>query len=828
MRELPSGTVTFVFTDIDGSTRLLGELGEGYADALAEHRRVLRSAFASYGGVEVDTQGDACFYAFGRASDAVQAVAEAQTSLASGPVRVRIGMHTGEATVTDEEYVGLDVHAGARICAAANGGQVVLSERTVQLAGAQATRDLGLHRLKDFSELQRLFQLGDETFAPLRTLHQTNLPTAPTPFLGRTHEVSEVVQILRAGTRVVTLTGPGGSGKSRLAHAVAAELSDEYEHGVWWVSLATLQDPGLVLDMTASTLGAQGDLVSHLANKRLLLVLDNLEHLLEAGSDVAELSAACPRLVVITTSRQRLQIAAEREYVVPPLSDSEAVALFLNRSWHPDNGNVVLEICRRVGRLPLAIELAAARTKALSTTEILRRLQHRDLPLTGGPRDAPPRQRTMTATLQWSYDLLSADERMFFRRLSVFTGGFTLKAAHAVCDADAEIVASLIDKSLLGRNGERYRMLDPIREYARGQLDVSGQAESIDQRHAQHYYELVTGTDTTSAGQPSFFERIEAELGNLRTALMWLSASGEPDQELHLAVTLSEYWRARGPIWEGRRRLEHALGRAPPADARLRTMALGWLTTFARRQGDLLAARRYAEQQLVLLEASDDAAELAHGLTDIAVVLIEDNDLQPARPLLERAADLSRLGGDPSRPLLNLGMLELLDGRPRRAEELLAESASVARQFPEQLSVLGFALIGLGAALRDQHRDQDAVASLSEGLLIHASLGSREGVADALDDLAPIVAGRGDPGSAAMMLGAAEALREEIGMTLAPVTTTWRQGITGRIRSGMDDKTYDARWEQGRALEFDEVVDHVDAWVRSYAGDVVHRRHVGE
>jgi hypothetical protein len=444
MTELPTGTITFLFTDVEGSTRLLHEHGEAYAALLLEHRRVLREVFARHEGVEVDTEGDAFFVAFPSARKAVAAAGEAQQALDQGPLRVRMGLHTGEAQVADGTYVGLDVHRAARIAAAGHGGQVLLSAATSALVEIDL-RDLGTHRLKDLSAAERLYQLGDGTFPPLKTLHHTNLPIPATPFVGRENELEEVTGLLgRDEVRVLTLTGPGGSGKTRLALQAAGALADDYPDGVFWVPLAPLRDPALVLPQVAQALGAKRDLGQHIGDRRLLLLLDNLEHVLAAAADVGELVASCPGLGLLTTSRAPLHLEGEWEYAVDPLAESEAVALFEQRARavareFSANGEVV-EICRRLDCLPLAIELAAARAKLLPAAAILARLEQRLPLLAAGSRNAPERQRTLRATIEWSHDLLTEEEQILFARLAVFAGGWELEAAEAICDLDLEIL----------------------------------------------------------------------------------------------------------------------------------------------------------------------------------------------------------------------------------------------------------------------------------------------------------------------------------------------------------------------------------------------------
>jgi class 3 adenylate cyclase len=394
---LPTGTVTFLFTDVEGSTRLLQELGDEYADILAEHRRALREAFARHGGVEVETEGDAFFVAFAKASDALAAASEAREVLAGGPIRVRMGLHTGEPTSTDEGYVGIDVHRAARIAAAGHGGQILLSQATRDLAGADRLRDLGLHRLKDLPAPERLYQLGDDEFPPLKSLDQTNLPVQPTPFVGREPELAEVHALLD-GHRIVTLTVPGGSGKTRLALQAAAESVERYGDGIWFVSLAAVRDPQLIEPTIARVIGGPDDLHEFLTGKRTLLVLDNLEQLLPDAADiVARLDAH-----ILATSRSRLNIAAEQEFPVPTLPIGDAATLFTQRArqldprFEPDSA--VIQIAERLDGLPLALELAAARVKVLTPGQILQRLGRSLDLLTSGAHDAPARQRTLRGT----------------------------------------------------------------------------------------------------------------------------------------------------------------------------------------------------------------------------------------------------------------------------------------------------------------------------------------------------------------------------------------------------------------------------------------------
>src|SRR6266540_307419 len=550
MRPLPTGIVTFLFSDIEGSTRLLDELGaEAYAAALAEHQRLMREAFAAHGGVEVDTQGDAFFVAFPEADGALAAAAQAQTALGGGPIRVRMGIHSGEPLLTEEGYVGIDVHRGARVMSAGHGWQVLVSEATyLLLDGDSKLIELGRHRLKDLTEPQPLYQLGDDEFPPLKTLYQTHLPVQPTPLVGREEELAEVLAMI-SEARLVTLTGAGGSGKTRLALQAAAELVDDYPQGVWWVSLAALRDPELVESTIAQVVGAKGGLGEHLRSQKTLLLLDNFEHLLSAVPRIAALLSEVPELRVLATSRERLAVAAEHEYQVPTLVPAEAVALFTARArqlkpgFEPDER--VSDICRRLDGLPLAIELAAARVKVLRSEQILERLGQSLELLTAGGRDAPERQRTLRATIEWSYELLSEDERELFANLAVFAGSFDPEAAEAVCEAELDTLASLLEKSLLRQTEDgRFFMLETIHEFALERLQDGVEAEQLRRRHAEHFLELaereephLLGTDEVEA-----LRTLRDDLANLRAALETAIAAEDAETALRLAGALHPFW----------------------------------------------------------------------------------------------------------------------------------------------------------------------------------------------------------------------------------------------------------------------------------------------
>ena len=473
---------------------------------------------------------------------------------------MRIGLHTGTPLVAEEGYVGGDVHLAARIAAVGHGGQVILSRSTAELVEGSLT-DLGEHRLKDISEAVPIFQLGDGSFPPLKTISNTNLPRPASSFVGRARETEEVVSLLKEGRRLVTLSGPGGSGKTRLAIEAAAELVPEFKAGVFWVGLASIRDPALVTETISQTLGATDGLSEHIAEREMLLLLDNLEQVIEAAPDVSELLTACPNLALLVTSRELLRVRGEVEYAVPPLADREAVELFCERS-RLTSDDTIAELCERLDNLPLAVELAAARTNALSPGQILDRLSQR-LDLLKGGRDAEARQQTLRATIEWSYELLSPEEQELFARLSVFAG-CTVEAAEEVAGADLDSLQSLVEKSLLRFTEERYWMLETIREFAAERLRESGDEEALRRRHAEYFRALAATLGLTlegvEAGATQRYDVAIAEHDNVRAAIDW-ALEADPVLGLRLATALENYWISHSPF-EASRMFEELVERA--------------------------------------------------------------------------------------------------------------------------------------------------------------------------------------------------------------------------------------------------------------------------
>jgi predicted ATPase/class 3 adenylate cyclase len=692
----PTGTVTLVFSDIEGSTRLLERLGtEPYADVLEEHRSLLREAFRRFGGYEVDTEGDAFFVAFARADAAVAAAGAAQLGLASARwpegvvVRVRMGVHTGQPSATGSNYVGMDVHRAARIMAAGHGGQVLISETTQALLDGVAVRDLGLHRLKDLLEPIRLYQLEIEgvagEFPPLKSLGRTNLPLAAWPLLGRERELERIRSLISDGVRLVTLTGPGGSGKTRLALQAAGELSDDFVDGTFFVALAPLRETGAVLGTVAEAVGLEpdDDVAAWLESRRAVLVLDNLEHLAGVGAVVAGLLTG--GTVLLCTSRAPLRLAGERELPVEPLPEDAAVELFVSRAAaagrdiEPDD--TVAAVCRRLDSLPLALELAAARSRLLSPAALLARLDTALPLLTGGASDRPERQRTLRATIEWSHDLLEPDKQAAFRRLSVFRGSLTLDAAEAVTDADLDQVAGLLDQSLLKPLGEeRFFMLETIREYARERLEAAGESGESGLRHARFYLAQLEEKAPEMRGP----RRVEVlgwfadEEYNLRAALDRL-ADAAPEEAARAGVLLFRFWLPHGAYKEARQRLSALL--TPELSGAARARVLECLSDVEERLGHLDAAGAAGEEARLLAEANGLQDVLADALRDLAWVADTRGDTEEAIRLQSRGLEVAASVDEQRRALAlhDLGDFHISAGRRKEARALLGEAAAVAR-----------------------------------------------------------------------------------------------------------------------------------------------------
>jgi predicted ATPase len=809
--DLPSGTVTFLFTDVEGSTKLLHELGaEGYADALAEHRRILREAFQVHGGVEVDTQGDAFFVAFPTADGALAAATTAREALAAGPIRVRMGIHTGMPHLADEGYVSADVHRAARIAASGHGGQVLVSAATAAVVVTPAMRDLGEHRLKDFAEPVSIYQLGDERFPPLRTISNTNLPHPASSFVGREREVDEVAGLLQGGARLLTLTGPGGSGKTRLAIEAAASLVPEFKAGVFWVGLAPVRDPALVSETIGQTLGAKDGLADHIGEREMLLLIDNLEQVIAAAPDLASLVESCPNLRLLVTSRERLRVRGEVEYPVAPLADPEAVDLFCARSQtEPDDA--IRRLCRALDNLPLAIELAAARSSILTPAQILERLSGR-LDLLKGGRDADPRQQTLRATIEWSFDLLTPDEQRLFARLAVFAGGCTLESAEAVAEADLDTLQSLVDKSLVRHTADRFWMLETIREYAAERLEASGKADEIRRRHAEFFLALAeeayphVRVESLRGGR-LWLDRLESEVDNLRTALDWFEAAGQSQALLRMVGATSEFMLLRGHVSEGLGRGRSALNvDSGPTEARARGLeAVAELAIF---DGDVAQAKQWAQEALDIYRGLDDASGVAECLWALGYMAAEEYDWATAHRLLRESLRLCReLGSEYHVPWITrtLAFAYAQSGDLERARELYEDGLRAAQRLGAR-AIEATLLASLAWLAVAGGRAREALPLLRKSLIIRREIDERSEIAVGLCSVAHALTALGRAETATSLIACFDSLRAEVGSGETWVIRMNAETLTN-VRAQIDDATFTQAWERGRALTLEDAAE---------------------
>jgi predicted ATPase/class 3 adenylate cyclase len=826
MAELPRGTVTLLFTDIEGSTRLLQDLGEEpYVRALEDHRRLVRDAIASRGGVEVEMQGDAFHFAFPDARDAVIAAIEAQRALAGHdwgrePIRVRMGIHTGTPLVTGRLYAGLDVHQAARIMSAGSGGQVLVSDATFALVGSElpagvAVHDLGEHRLKDLTAPQRLYQIGDGDFRPVTSLYRTNLPVPATPFVGRERELQEVSALIASGARLVTLTGAGGSGKTRLAAQAAAEVSELFPDGVYWVPLASLRDSTLVTDAIARALDTAEDVTTCIGGKRLLLLLDNFEHVVDASTHLTALLANCTGLAILVTSRELLHVSSEREYAVLPMQENDAVELFRDRAQGvgigtADDGEIA-EICGRLDRLPLAIELAAARAKLLPPKALLHRLEHVLPLLTIGPRDVPERQRTLRATIDWSYALLAPEEQRLFTSFAVFAGGATLEATEDICEAQIDTLQSLVEKSLVRRTGERFWMLETIREYASERLDESGDGDAVRRKHAAWFADLAhqaAGSDRDERKRV-WLQRLEEEHGNLRIALEWALAAREDELGSTLAVDLSDFWLTRGHLTEGRRWLETWLEHGTPSPEK-RIQLLHEASSIAVRQGDNEAADALGGALLDLTTELGDDRGVVQALAKLAWTAVRRDDFERAAELQGEASRRARRAGDRTALLValtSLGLFELRRERVDAARTAFGESLALAREASEKSEAQATAVFNLALVEIVSGSHRNAARWLGEALALYDDLGDLEGISYCLSATASIAVAAGDHAAGARLLGASGALLSGVGASLEPVEEGLRAQAEAAARAALSPADFERWCVEGAELESDAAGD---------------------
>jgi predicted ATPase/class 3 adenylate cyclase len=878
MTELPTGTVTMLFSDIEGSTLLLSRLGPAYAEALDAQRNVLREAWAAHGGTEMGTEGDSFFVVFPTAPDAVAAAAHAQQEQArypwpgGQPVRVRMGIHTGSPTVHGGGYVGMDVHRAARMAGAAHGGQVVVSSATAELVRADLNtgvhlRDLGSHQLKDIPNMVHLFQLNIDglqvDFPPLKTLGAvSSLPVPTTPLVGRDGELAELTALLRSpGVRLVTLTGPGGSGKTRLSIGVAQRLTGVFPDGVYFVPLAAVTNPDVMWTSIAEVLDVPPEgrlsLFDYLAHRSALFVLDNLEQLPGADGVVAELMDAASQVVIIATSRRPLNITGELQHAVPPLElpdnaasaddarRSGAVQMFVHHaravkatfSLTPENVTDVVAICTRLDGLPLAIELAAARVKLLSPHAVVSRLG-KALDITASGSRGPSRQKTLRDTINWSYALLTGEQQAFFRRLGVFAGGADLDDIATVASDPAngidplDMVAGLLDASLVmideeGTGEPRFGMLETIRAYAQDELRAVAELDAVRRTHAQHYLTVAQrlcrqirtgGRDGIVAAR----RRFELDVGNFREALGWALPSGGSDEispdvqlGLRLAAELSWSWWEVGYYTEARYWLGRAITLAGEQNTPELGRCLGTLARFSTVLGEQSAAREYATHSVAVLRRTGNEEELSTALLWLGGIEESLGDFEAARDAVEEAVALAR--GIDHKPIVSWGLrdlatLEFRTGNLERRLELERASLVVSHESGDDIDVLR-ARHNIACTLRLLGRLDDAREQILELVPPMVQLGQPDGRTSLAEDFAALLVDLGDHVRAVRLIGASDANRERNGTRRSPTQEAEVHAPFAEARAALPPDVWDHEYQLGYSMTVE------DALTEAYAAD---------
>ena len=862
---LPSGTVTLLFSDVEASTALLGRLrGPLYAEVLEAQRRVLRAAWAEHLGTELGTEGDGFFVAFSTAGDAVAAAVQAQRGLAEYPwpqgeqVRVRIGVHTGAPISHQDGYVGMDVHRAARIAAAANGGQVVISDATSHLLSDSLPKgvellDLGSHLLKDFPAPQRLYQLQmaglPSEFPPLKTLGAAaSLPVPATDLVGRDAELAGLAALLRTPeVRLVTLTGTGGSGKTRLAIAFAQRVVEAFPDGVYFVPLADVTSQDVMWTTIATVLDLPSEVrtpsrvLSQMAQRNALIVLDNLEQLPGADRVVSDVLASAPRVTIVATARRPLHVAGEHEYHVPglevphpqELSTAEragAVRLFVQQATMvrsgfaltDDNVADVVEVCRRLDGLPLAIELAAARAKVLSPSALVGRLD-KVLEFKDAGVDRPMRQQTLRATIAWSHDLLTSTQRVFFRRLGVFAGGADMDAILAVTTPEdgtdpLDLVSGLVDANLATvtetPNGEpRVGMLVTVRAYANEQQQLAGEIDLVHKAHAQHYVSVAQRYGPVfyiwAQGQELLDGRrvLEVELDNFREALRWALGPDHPGHistdnarlALRLSAELVRFWSWGGYLGEARAWLEQALRLASDDDTIERGKCLVGLAEVLLDQGHISDARASAATSVEMFRRLGDKVELAQALRQLGFAEVERGDMPAARRACEESHSLVMDSGDQLRlgsSLADLAFVEAAHHRFDRSLELYRGAIDTHRKVGAELAVLHDRQ-NMAYTLRMMGQLDDAHDELWHQIPRLAQFADPGWLIAFAEDYGAVLAELGDSKLATQLLGSADAMRDKRGTPRSPVQDAQISQAFAKARAALPPATWDLEYHRG-------------------------------
>lgn len=912
MFEVFDKVVTFLLTDIEGSTGLWEQSPQAMAAALARHDEIVRHALETHGGNIFKTAGDAFYSIFEDASSALAATIAAQCSLqkenwqnyglkTETSLRVRMALHTGEVQQRDSDYFGPNFNRAARILSAGHGGQILLSAASQRLVHSNLPpntklRDMGFRRLKDLARPEQIFQVVADglvaEFPPLKTLdnHPTNLPAPPTSFVGREQEVTTVRDLLRQPeVRLLTLTGPGGTGKTRLSIETAGGLLDEFEHGIFFVALAALSDETLMFSAIAQALSVRESpgtsiaesLKTFLRDRKLMLILDNFEQLMEAAPLVTELLAVAPGLKVLVSSREALFVYGEQEFEVPPLSlpdlenlpdlatlaQNEAVSLFVQRAKSvkfnfgltAENAATIAQLCTRLDGLPLAIELAAVRSRQFTPAIMLEQLEgalgaRLDL-LSQGPRDLPARQRTLRGAIDWSYQLLDETEKRLFERLGVFNGGWSATAAYAMCQDifTTEIkpnepaanlstpgqiwialwtsLNSLADKSLIhqpeneteltdpnnqtdNQAYQNFSMLETICEYATERLAQRGELAEIQRKHAVYYTELAETAEPELRGpqQVEWIKRLEAEHNNMRAALRWLLNQHELtdlEMALRLAASLRWFWQMHNYLSEGRAWLETAFNKdVAQVSGAVQAKAFTSAGVLALRQADYAQAKNLLTQSLILLRQLDDKTGLMSTLGNLGNAEMTQNNYEQAKPYYEECLVLQREFGSKHGIALvlgNLGVVGLYEGNYADAEPFFEEALALQRELENKQEIAGM-LLNLGCVMLYRGEYERGVQFFRESLEVFRELGHQFGIIQVLEGLAGIAGAQWQSSRAAQLFGAAEALRARIGAPLSPSDQLFYQPITEMTRVLLGSEDYEKFWAAGRAMSQEQAI----------------------
>ena len=868
MNNKPSGTVTFLFSDIEGSTLRWEKNAELMRSAFSRQESIMREAMNDYGGYVYKMIGDAFQVAFNTAREALDAAIMAQRALQNGawgeigPIKVRMALHTGVVEERGEDYVGPILNRAARLMSAGHGGQVLLSQATYELLRDALPEyvsilDLGEHRFKDLTRLERVYQVISPglqpEFPPLNTLdaYPNNLPLQLSSFIGREREIEEIEQLLETG-RLVTLFGPGGSGKTRLVLQVAAKVLHHFEHGVFFVDLAPISDPQFVPRTIAQTLNIQEtasqslvqSIKNFLGEKHLLLVLDNYEQIIETAPLVGDLLSSAPALKVLVTSRQPLMISGEQEYPVPTMevpdlehiesirgiSQYESVELFVKRaqSVRPDfeitdgNASAIAEVCARLDGLPLAIELAAARIRTLSPSQLLKRLQTRLAELRAGRRDLPPRQQTLYAAIDWSHNLLEEPEKELFARLSVFQGGRTIEAAEAVCGHGLYVdildgMESLTRQSLLfvkrGLDGEpRTMMLETIHEYARQKLFELGEVEQIRRQHAEYFLGLVEQSEREFRGadQAAWSARLRSEFDNIRTALSWSFSGGEPQVGIRMAGALRDFWYFEGNFGEGWKWTTTALEKVDQADPKFQAKLYTTASHLAYLYlGDHQRGVEWASMALDLYRDLGDEGNMGWAYIFLGAHQMGFPErIKEGTVQCEQGLDLFRKYND--RPGIDqalsvIGELARMEGDYERAGAAYEESLSINRELGdkhrEALTLLNLAYI---SHYNEDYRQEEEL--IKEAMMLRLEFKSKYFTTICLDALASPIGAKGEPERAAILLGASQALLDGMGIERQIADQHEINRIIASLHKQLDEITFEKAWTEGQAMSPDQAI----------------------